>query len=342
MEHESVENDHINNIIDMVDASVVLNETVINDNVVTKPIKVVKKRANVEYNGMELLVSILICYVNITNSIELLVKMKEMENETYINVISFNKQDDFKKYADDLRKKISITDKYITIFRTLTTNFKFDNIIKIYISGKKNHHLKIQELNKLVEKKAAKSDIYVEYTDGQIVGISVKQSKNATKSNYSIHKLISVDSDKQLTNIKKNYLKENGFLKFDKLKRPEVNKLFYPQNKNNPYWIGLKQEITNNKTAIIKYMVEPLFCSNVPYDVYEFDGTSFNKLNNIIDISTVTFEEYLPYYFNKTNKERKTAKLFYRLVIGEKIFRVEVRWKGNIHNASPQFQIHNE
>jgi len=65
MEPEPVEN--INNI---VDAIVVLNETVLNENVVTKPIKVVKKRATVEYNGMELLVAILICDVNITNSIE--------------------------------------------------------------------------------------------------------------------------------------------------------------------------------------------------------------------------------------------------------------------------------
>ena len=340
MEPEPVEN--INNILNnilnnIVDAIVVLNETV-----VTKPIKVIKKRATVEYNGMELLVAILICDVNITNSIELLAKMDEMQNETDINVISFNKPDDFKNYVDDIRKKISITNEYITNFRTLTTNFKFDNITRIYISGKKNDHLKIQELNKLVEKKSAKSDIYVEYTDGQIVGISVKQSKDATKSNYSIHKLISADADKQLTNIKKNYLKENGFLQFDKLKRDEVNALFYPQNKTNPYWHGLKQEITNNNTEIIKYLVEPLFCSNVPYDVYEFDGTSFSKLNNIIDISAVTFEEHLPYYLKKTNEERKTAKLFYRLVVGDKIFRVEVRWKGNIYNASPQFQIHND
>ena len=338
---EPVEN--INNILNnIVDAIVVLNETVLNENVVTKPIKVVKKRATVEYNGMELLVAILICDVNITNSIELLAKMEETQNETDINLISFNKPDDFKNYVDDIRKKISIVDEYINTFRTLTTNFKFDNITRIYISGKKNVHQKIEELNKLVEKKSAKSDIYVEYTDGQIVGISVKQSKDATKSNYSIHKLISADADKQLTNIKKNYLKENGFSQFDKLKRGEVNTLFYPQNKTNPYWHELKQEITNNKTAIIKYIVEPLFCSNVPYDVYEFDGTSFNKLNNIIDISTVTFEEHLPYYLKKTNKERNAAKLFYRLVVGDKIFRVEVRWKGNIHTSSPQFQIHNE
>ena len=328
----------VNEIVD----TIVFNETVTNEIGVTKPIKQSKKRATVEYNGMELLVAILVCDVSITNYIELLTKIEEMKNETHINVLSFNKPGDFNNYVDDILKKISMVDEYITNFRTLTANFKFDGIKCVYISGKKNTHTKIQELNKLVEKKSAKSDIYVEYADGQIVGISVKQSRYATKSNYSIHKLISTDADKQLTNIKKNYLKENGFSRYDRLKREQVNALFYPQNKTNPYWNGLKQEITNNKTLIIKYLIEPLFCLNVPYDVYEFDGKSFSKLNNIIDISTVTFEEHLPYYLKKTNEERKTAKLFYRLVVGDKIFRVEVRWKGNIHNASPQFQIHND
>ena len=59
-------------------------------------------------------------------------------------------------------------------------------------------------------------------------------------------------------------------------------------------------------------------------------------------MSTVVFEEYLPYYLKKSGVERKVAKLFYRLTVGEKIYRVEVRWKGDIYNAAPQFQIHNE
>ena len=32
--------------------------------------------------------------------------------------------------------------------------------------------------------------------------------------------------------------------------------------------------------------------------------------------------------------------MFYKLTIHEKIFRVEVRWKGNVYSASPQFQMH--
>ena len=74
--------------------------------------------------------------------------------------------------------------------------------------------------------------------------------------------------------------------------------------------------------------------------MYEFDGTLFVKFNKNIDFSTGTFEEYFPYYLNKNGEERQTAKLFYRLTVGDSIYKVEIRWKGNIYNASPQFQIH--
>ena len=77
-------------------------------------------------------------------------------------------------------------------------------------------------------------------------------------------------------------------------------------------------------------------------EIYEFDGEKINKLNETIDVNEVLFEEHLPYYYDKSGKLRETAKLFYQLIIHEKIYRVEVRWKGNIYNASPQFQIHDD
>ena len=89
-------------------------------------------------------------------------------------------------------------------------------------------------------------------------------------------------------------------------------------------------------------LLQALYCANVNYDIYEFDGTSFIKLNKVIDMTTATFEEHMPYYFDKSGAEREAAKLFYRLTVGEKIYRVEIRWKGNVYNAAPQFQIHND
>lgn len=299
-------------------------------------------RASVDYNGMELLVAILISDVHVNTVTELLQKIQDMKKEGYNDIILFNKPEDFNKYVEDICKKIPLIDKYMSRFRASTLDFNFNTITHVYIAGKNNTHRKIQEINKLVEKKSAKSDVYVEYMDGHVVGISVKQSSDATKSNYSIQKILGASVDKQLTDIKRNYLHENNFAQFDKTKRDEVNQLFYSQNKSNPYWRELKREIATNKSLIIKSMVEALFCLNVGYDVYEFEGSTFTKLNTAVDMSTVTFEEHLPYYLKKTQQERKSAKLFYRLIVENKIFRVEIRWKGNVHTSSPQFQIHND
>jgi hypothetical protein len=170
----------------------------------------------------------------------------------------------------------------------------------------------------------------------------VKQSKDATKSNYSVQKMLGEELDKILTSEKKAYLKENGIECFDKTQRPVVNKLFYPQNKTNRYWSRIREEISNNNAMLLTQLLNSLYCSNINYDIYEFDGTSFAKLNKTVDLTTAKFEEYLPYYLDKSGRERETAKLFYRLTVGEKNYRVEIRWKGDVYNAAPQFQIHND
>ena len=97
-----------------------------------------------------------------------------------------------------------------------------------------------------------------------------------------------------------------------------------------------------HKMKIVSLLVQSLFCSNVMYDVYEFNGEQLVQLNQTFDVANVSFEEHLPYYYCKMGDERETAKLFYRLKVEEKIFRVEIRWKGNIYNSSPQFQLHEE
>lgn len=224
-----------------------------------------------------------------------------------------------------------------------------DNIQCIFIAGKKNAHTEIVDLNKNIERKAIKSDIYVKLIDDKIIGISVKQSKNATKSNYSVQDMLGETINQHLTNEKKKYLKENGITCFDKEQRPMVNKLFYQTDKLNPYWSKLKDEINIHNQHLLNRLFRLLFCLDVPYDVYEYNGLNFTKLNSeinsTINLSNASFEEHLPYYhYSNTvlGKKREAAKIFYRLVLGEKIFRVEIRWKGNVYCASPQFQIHED
>jgi hypothetical protein len=41
-------------------------------------------------------------------------------------------------------------------------------------------------------------------------------------------------------------------------------------------------------------------------------------------------------YKDKNGNQRKCAKMFYKLMVNNDIYRVEIRWKGNF-SASPQF-----
>ena len=92
-----------------------------------------------------------------------------------------------------------------------------------------------------------------------------------------------------------------------------------------------------------KQIIDYLTCCNIHYNIYEFNGVSLVKLNTEYNLSNITLEEHLPYYYNSHMVIRKCAKLFYKLSIHEKkIYKVEIRWKGNIYNSSPQFQIHDE
>ena len=322
---------------------------------VSIPVVSAKVRSSVEYNGMELVVPILLKY-DVNNFHELVEKIQHMrENmDIYAATIILNEITDFEKYVEDIQKKekIIIKSNYITKFKELIKNrteFESKNITSIYISGKTNKHTKIAELNKNIKKIEAKSDIYVEFVDGKICGVSIKQSKDATKSNYSVHKILGQILGKEfetnLNNTKIKYLNDNGILNFNKNERAKVNKLFYSQNQNNLYWEQLREIFANKNAEISKKLVELLYCSNINYDIYEYDGDSFEKMNHSHDCfnkSNISFEEYKPYYFDKKGKERNAAKMFCRLIVDEKIYRVEIRWKGNIYNSSPQFQIHNE
>lgn len=313
---------------------------------ITEICETCEKRVSVEFNGTELVTALVLKFPNINNYNDLLNKITEMikNSEYYKSIIMFNNDDDFRKYVNDIGKKKLIIDNYILNLKNCDKNedLNSDNIKCIFISGKINKHNEIELLNKGVSKLEAKSDIYLKLNNDKIIGLSIKQNKNATKSNYSVQKMLGIEENITLTNIKKQYLNEKGFTSFDKTQRANINELFYPQNKENLYFNKLREFISNKNKEISKQLVEPLYCSNIKYDMYEYDGTDVTKLNKVIDPSKIIFEEYLPYYFDKAGKERKAAKLFYRLVVEEKVYRVEIRWKGNVYNASPQFQIHED
>jgi hypothetical protein len=181
-----------------------------------------------------------------------------------------------------------------------------------------------------------KGDIYLELINGKFIAFSIKQNEKCTKTNWSIEKII--DNKNELKNCRNKYLIDSGFPKHDKNKRECVNKLFY--NSDNPYFTKLKEFIQLKKQLIINEFKNKLYGNTTyPYILYEFNSNILINLSSI-KINDITFEEHIPYYYNNIGKRRQCAKLFYKLKINNDIYRIEVRWKGNIHNASPQFQTH--
>jgi hypothetical protein len=341
-------NEELNNMVEIIEDTIpilVPIESIIPIPISIEPIeniKVTKKRKSVEYNGIELLHALLIVYSDINDIITL---------DNYISNIDlikrkilFNQESEISLYVEDLNKKKHLVSKIIINFRNQFSIFgiTYDQIKEVYLSGKTNKHQIIKSLNKGIDRKYTKSDIYIKLTNDSFIGLSCKQDYKSTKSNYSVQKLLGKEADNILKQIKKKYLTDNGFEKFNKEQRAEVNKLFYPQIKDNIYWNTLKNIIEQKKIFVGQQLSKHLYCDGVPYLIYEFNGEKIYQLNSNTSNENITFEEHIPYYFDVKGNQRNAAKLFYRLCIGEKNYRVEIRWKGKIHGCSPQFQIHEE
>ena len=327
------------NIVDKLAKPVVQTQLLPLDN----PTLAVKKRKNVDNNGIELLIALLFA-VETVDSVDSLYTLLQESSAVSLSDKLVYETSLLSKYKDDLTSKPRpLLKKTITHFRLefAKLNIPHDTIQTVYLTGKSTKSFpEILELNNGVEHKKCKGDVYIKLTDGSFIGFSIKESKSATKSNYSVHKLIGED-ESRLNQIKKDFLTLNGFPTHDKANRTKVNKLFY---EDNVYWTELRLAIEKHKLHIIRNLVENLVCANIPYRMYEFDGSNMLCLNDMMfEMESVLFEEWQEYYYKCNGaKRRECAKLFYRLRIPGKTYRVEIRWKGDVHNASPQFQMHEE
>lgn len=270
--------------------------------------------------------------------------------------LKFNSITDLEKYEKDIKleKKESKIKHFIqTFYECQKNNVEFQQEIEcIFISGKTNKHEEIKVLNQdLKTRKEVKSDIYIKFVNGEIFGISIKNDEKATKSNYSVHKILDVvenGSDKMLSKYLKTYLNENGIQRIKKTdtkeekesKRINANQLFY--NKNNPYWNQLRIMISKYNDDIKYIIVRYLYSSTLHYPVYEYDGKKLVRLNITKEEERqIIFQEYEDYYKMKNGNNRNAAKMFYQLIVQDKKYRVEIRWKGDCF-VSPQFEIHEE
>lgn len=287
-------------------------------------------RENTDYNGTEIIFPIVLLYgVNTIPEVETIL--------TGSSKLVFCSDKDIAGYSSDLNKskKKKIHSDYIRSCASI--HFPHLQYIEhVYVAGKHHSHPEIHLLNKGLDRLETKSDLYFQLTSGDIFGVSIKQTQHATKTNFSIYKLI--DDAPQLKEVMATFLKENGITHYEKQKRTRINALFYY---DNPYWIKLKQSIEKNKLRIIEKLVSRMFCSNVPYDIWEFDGREMVLLNATYHNSDIRFEEYEPFYYTSKGVRRNCAKLFYRLIVKNKIYKVEIRWKGSdLFTTSPQLLTH--
>lgn len=297
----------------------------------------IKKRKNTDNNCFELICALCLEHPSI--------QIKEdFKNIQYINCKKLKgcNEEYFEKYKNDLEiRSNNIISSYINNFKQESEKYLEYPIEHIYLEGKNITSQEILELNNNINNKCAKADIYVKYINGQIIGISVKQDEKCTKSNYSVESIINniVEPENRdlLKNIRKKLLKDEGFETFSKEQRQVVNSLFYP-NKQNDYWDCLREHIINYNDSIKNKLIEYMYPIDLPYKLYEFNGKNIKEMNYNNCISE--FYECKEYYYTTKNKLRNAAKLYYRLIVNNEIYRVEIRWKGTIHNASPQFQIH--
>ena len=300
-----------------------------------------KKRRICENPATELITALVMCDNSLT--------LQEIENMKFCEIPENLKvpEDEFEKYMKDLNDRLLLKerknlDAYTEKFKSELENTDFiAHLIYVIICGKKNKFDEVDEANSNLsgnDSKDAKSDIMVIVDNGSPIGLSVKASGMATKSNYSVVKFFPEDAQKECKQVKTNYLTENGFPIFKKEDRPQHNALFY--ERSNPFFDILSKHVEVNKEQIGISLVDSLYGSKLNYDLYEFDGSSLTKLSKKVDYSSIEFKEHPEFYLTKDGKKRECAKMFYKLSYDNKDYRVEIRWKGNIHTAFPQFQIH--
>jgi hypothetical protein len=299
-----------------------------------------KRRKRCEHPCTELLCGLALCNANMP--------IQNIVNMTYDDIQQFPSLkldiNDFNGYIEDLKERLDNNEhdslqQYILVYVEKYSKVDwFGKIKSIYMVGKKNKFKEIDILNDQVkDKKDAKGDIMIKLDDDKYIGLSVKAGNNATKSNYSIIKYFKDDIVKECQTIRTKYLTEHGFPVFNKEDRPEVNKLFY--DRFNPLFQKFREEVS--KEDIGRQLVDSLYGVNLPYDIYEFNSNELVLLTNRnIDYNLVSFSECPEYYLKNNGIDRNAAKMFFKLQTGDVTYRVELRWKGVIHTAWPQFQIH--
>lgn len=320
-------------------------------------------RKNTDNNAFELVVALMPFYHDKT--VSELTSLDHSEISRYVNVPA----GEYANYMKDLETRTpNVVKNYMdTLHRKVQSEFPDETITGTDLEGKNLKTNELKDLNTGKDKKQAKADVYFRLEKGsnkRIIGLSVKQTKDCTKTNFSVEKMLyEITNDKQirkdLSDLRKKVIIDNGLLgearqlnakrpdltakELETLKdgiRAKLNRLFSPKaNPNNPYWIALKSAINERIQGLAEEIVKNLFPSDLGYPLYEFDGIDFVRLD-ISNDTKITMKPSTRYTMTQSGEDRDAAKLFYQLTVDNKKYRIEIRFKGNIWASSPQFLTH--
>lgn len=333
------------------------------DGSTSKKEKSSSERKNTDNNAFELVVALMPFYHNKT--VSELISLDHSEISQYVNVPAT----EYANYMNDLKTRNPNTvKKYMdTLRRKVQSEFPDETITRTDLEGKNLKTNELKDLNTGKDKKEAKADVYFHLKKGEtkrIIGMSVKQTKDCTKTNFSVEKMIfEITNDKQirenLSELRKKVIIDAGLqgeAKQLNIKRPDLtkkelktlkdkiraklNSLFSPKlNPGNLYWIALKRAVDERVQELAEKIVKNLFPSDLGYPLYEFDGIDFERLDVPKD-TKITMKSSARYATKKSGDDRDAAKLFYQLKVDSKKYRIEIRFKGDIWASSPQFLTH--
>jgi len=293
-------------------------------------------RKKCETPATEILPILKILYPRDTKNKESIMKTKEK--------IKHNPKFKCNGNIDDYYKDIeSRSEKYIQEYLNNLdiSKFRKKDIKFIYLTGKcfKNYPALVKlntniETKKLYDQKLTKSDIYIEFIDNSIIGISIKSKKSDFLTNYSIEKIFTeINIDHDLKNIRIDMVL-NKFKKkiYPKSRREEANEMFY--NKDNKYYSKINNILkdSDNMKKFINIMKKYLF-PKLPYTVYGYNGLKLSNLNSLTDKNN-----NMNIKRNKNYETDTSAKLWYSIYINDvEKYKFDVRPKqGQISNGSLQ------
>lgn len=214
---------------------------------------------------------------------------------------------------------------YLDSFRKELKRVRFPSVKEVVILGvSQKTHPDITKIQKNLDRKQTKGDVWVKLSrTGEWRAFSVKANKGVTLTNYSVEKLLI--NKKELKEIRFNTVRGNNLPtdKMDKKLRSLYSKCFYGEN---PYFTEVTKSLSNQKDNVIKEWISGMF-PDLPFVMYQFEGSKISKIDSNVSPSDVTFEQI----DSPAKNPRGSASLFFDVKIkGEKKYLWVIRWKGNV------------